>query len=150
MKKLLIVMVLAALLITGNAFAREKKLGLGIIIGEPTGFSGKYWLSDTTAIDGAVAWSFDGEDKVQIHADYLWHKPDLIKVGNHQLPLYYGVGGRLKFADDTKAGLRIPVGLTYMIPDTQLDVFGEVAPIMDVAPDTDLHVNVAAGVRFYF
>ena len=29
--------------------------GIGLIVGEPTGLSAKKWLSDTTAIDAAVA-----------------------------------------------------------------------------------------------
>ncbi|MFQ5608330.1 MAG: hypothetical protein ACE5GA_10315 [Candidatus Zixiibacteriota bacterium] len=33
------------------------RLGLGAMIGEPLGFSGKYWTGPTTAIDGGVAWS---------------------------------------------------------------------------------------------
>ena len=150
MKKLMVITILAVLVFTGNTFAQDKKLGLGIIVGEPTGLSGKYWLSDTTAVDAAAAWSFDGDNEVQIHADYLWHKLDLITISNHQVPLYYGLGGRIKFADDTKVGLRIPVGLTWMIPKTHIDVFGEVAPIMDLAPDTDFHLNAAIGARFYF
>ena len=27
--------------------------GIGVVLGEPTGISGKYWLSEKTAIDGA-------------------------------------------------------------------------------------------------
>ncbi|NBC26687.1 MAG: hypothetical protein GVY08_07495, partial [Bacteroidetes bacterium] len=41
---------------------------LGVLLGEPTGISLQVWQSRTTAIDGAVAWSFEGEDNLHIHA----------------------------------------------------------------------------------
>jgi hypothetical protein len=47
-----------ALLICGTAQAQDSGFGLGIIIGEPTGISAKQWTGSRTAIDGAVAWSF--------------------------------------------------------------------------------------------
>jgi len=38
--------------------AQDRGFGLGIIVGEPTGLSFKKWSGDTTAIGGAIAWSF--------------------------------------------------------------------------------------------
>ncbi len=37
----------------------EHRFGAGIILGEPTGVSLKYWLNDTMAIDGAIGASFN-------------------------------------------------------------------------------------------
>ena len=55
-----------------DAWAQEG-LGLGIILGEPTGISFKSWLSTTTAFDMAAAWSFVDEDALHLHGDYLVH-----------------------------------------------------------------------------
>jgi len=77
------------------------QVGLGVIVGEPTGISGKLWLSGKTAIDGAVAWSFDKNAKLQVHGDFLIHKFDLIIVDKGRLPLYYGIGGMGKNTQQT-------------------------------------------------
>ncbi|KPK98018.1 MAG: hypothetical protein AMJ90_10080, partial [candidate division Zixibacteria bacterium SM23_73_2] len=61
------------LLVWGNVFAQEDGFGLGVIVGEPTGICGKLWTSGRTAVDGAVAWSFEGESSVHLHADFLYH-----------------------------------------------------------------------------
>jgi hypothetical protein len=78
------------------------KLGAGIIIGEPTGASLKYWLNDTMALDGAVGWSYRRHSDLYLHSDILWHDFDLIPVSQGQLPLYFGVGGLVRFRDDNR------------------------------------------------
>ena len=49
------------------------RLGIGIILGDPNGISMKFWQSQRTAIDLALAWDFD--DYFHIHGDYLYHFP---------------------------------------------------------------------------
>jgi len=53
---------LTALPLRGGSY----DFGLGIILGEPTGITFKYWASDKAAFDGALAWSFSKEDKFHI------------------------------------------------------------------------------------
>ena len=48
-------------------------MGAGIILGEPTGVSLKYWLTETSALDAGFTWSFVDENAFQIQADYLIH-----------------------------------------------------------------------------
>jgi hypothetical protein len=139
-------------------------LGVGIIVGEPTGLSAKKWISDTTAIDAAAAWSFADFTSFQIHADYLWHNYDLIKTkklpGN--LAVYYGIGGRLKFKgnngngygnkdeEDARLGVRIPLGISYVFQENSVELFAEVVPILDVVPETELGMSLGVGARYYF
>ena len=56
MKRTLFVTCLLAGLWVQAAVAREHPFGLGVITGEPSGISGKLWLSEKTAVDGAMAW----------------------------------------------------------------------------------------------
>jgi len=138
--------------ITINLIAQDKGFGLGIIVGEPTGLSGKGWISKTSAIDGGLAWSFLEDGSMHIHADYLWHNFDLI---TSKIPFYIGVGGRMKFknnksATDDRIGVRIPVGLDFFISDPTSDFFIEIVPILDLAPKTDVTFNAAIGFRFFF
>ncbi len=131
---------------------RPMSWGLGPLLGEPTGLSAKLWLSGKTAIDAGAAWSFVDPDGFQVHGDFLFHKFDLFHVSSGELPLYFGVGGRVKFVEhgDNRAGIRGPVGISYLIPRSNFEVFAEVAPILDVAPTTSLEWNGGVGFRYYF
>jgi hypothetical protein len=135
---------------TRSGIVQNRKLGLGFILGEPTGLSLKKWIGDTTAIDGSASWSFGRGSALQLHADYLLHLFNLFKVGRGKLPLYYGLGGRVKFDDDSKAGIRFPLGISYILENEPLDIFFEVAPILNLAPRTEFDLNGAVGVRYYF
>ncbi len=124
------------------------KTGVGIMLGEPSGISLKSWNNSNTAWDLGLAWSLSGKDAIHVHADYLWHK--WLDVEKGELAFYYGIGGRVVFTDDPFAGVRVPFGLNYLIEDSPVGVFFELAPILDFLPDTDGDVNGSLGVRFYF
>ena len=160
MKRVLVVIVVLAFVLAADA--QQEGFGLGVIVGEPTGLSLKKWLNDQDAIDVAAAWSFSENDSFQLHADYLRHNYDLLQAPTlaGQLPVYFGVGARIKFKDanngkgknddDTLVGIRIPLGITYLFVVTPLDIFAEIVPILDIAPKTDLDINAALGIRYYF
>jgi len=142
---------LAMTLSGGRAQAQESGFGLGIILGEPTGLTAKKWLSTDTALDFAAAWSFGGEDSITLHADFLQHKFNLIKIESGSLPVYYGIGGRLKFdKNDTRLAARIPIGLNYHFEGAVLDIFVEVVPRLELVPSTEFDIGAALGVRYFF
>lgn len=120
-KKIFSTLFLTAFLIAFSSsigYAQNNKgdVGLGVILGEPTGLSLKSWNNQNTAFDLGLAWSFAGNnDAIHVHADYLWHK--WLNVDSGSLAFYYGIGGRVVFANDAKAGLRVPFGLAYLTPD---------------------------------
>lgn len=160
---LLATLLFFGLTVAGNARAQGNDgFGLGVIVGEPTGLSLKWWLGNDQAIDGGVAWSFSENDSLHLHADYLWHRFDLFKIPPKagKLPLYFGVGGRLKLEEDNGGkgdndhddllGVRIPVGVAFLFADAPVDIFAEIVPVLDLIPDTDLDLNAAIGARFYF
>jgi hypothetical protein len=153
MMKTIILASLMAILLCGGLTAQQKTFGLGIIAGEPTGPCFKLWTSGRTAIDGALAWSFSHHTSLHLHADYLMHSFGAIKVEKGKLPIYYGIGGRIKFVEgkgDDQIGVRVPVGLAYIFADAPLDLFIEVVPVLDLTPDTEMDFNAALGVRFFF
>ena len=128
------------------------RFGAGLIIGEPTGATLKYWFNDTLAIDGAIGWGFHHETDLHIHSEILWHKFDLISVPEGELPFYIGVGARVKFRDDDdeRIGIRVPVGVSYIFEDIPVDIFLEVAPIIDFTPSTRGGFTAGIGARFWF
>ena len=149
-KKLKYIAILFSIIFITQIYSQDRGTGLGIIIGEPTGFSFKHWTSSTTAFDAAIAWSFINEGAFHIHADYLLHSFRLIDVPEGKLPFYYGIGGRLKTSDKTRLGVRVPLGLAYIFQTAPVDIFLEVVPILDFIPKTDFRINAALGARYYF
>lgn len=128
--------------------------GIGVIVGEPTGISGKLFLNGNDAVDVGLAWSLAEEGNFHIHGDYLRHNFSVLRDEFHvtegQLPLYYGIGGRLRIDDDTRLGMRFVIGVSYIFEEAPVDVFFEIAPIMDLAPETELNANAGIGARFWF
>ncbi len=125
---------------------------LGFILGEPTGISAKLWFNRNTALDGAVSWSLrdtKGND-LYLHADYLWHNYGLINDSSGQLPVYYGIGGRVVLSNDAKLGARVPLGISWLFNGAPLDLFIEIAAILDIIPDIDFDINGGIGLRFVF
>jgi hypothetical protein len=130
--------------------AQKAGFGVGVMVGEPIGGSFKAWLSEKTAIDGGVAYANYDDDGLQVHSDYLYHNFDWLSAGSGRLPVYFGLGARLKFADDTHVGIRGPIGLSYIFDNVPVDVFGEVAPILDFTPNWRVEWNAAIGARYWF
>ncbi len=122
--------------------AGDDGFAIGIVAGEPTGLT----LRAGDAIQVHAAWSFTGDAALMVNLDYLFYRRSFPDVP--RLDWYVGVGARGKFSDKFRLGGRIPVGLRYLFQDAPMEVFGEVAPVLDVIPETELWVNGAIGVRF--
>lgn len=150
MKKTILFLILACMLIPSLGNAQEKGLGLGVILGEPTGLCFKSWTGYRAAFAGAAAWSFGDEDSLHIHLDYLRHDFRLIKFEEDTLPFYYGIGFRLKNEKKVRLGVRIPIGINYMFKKVPLDLFIEFVPVFDLTPKTDLFFNGGFGIRYFF
>lgn len=155
MKKLLTTVLLTAFLTfsVNSLYAQEhdKDVGIGFMVGEPTGLSLKSWSGGGNAVDVGLAWSLGRYDAINIHADYLWHNYEVFADADPGiLPLYYGIGGRAIFDEnDAVIGARVPVGMNYLFEESPIGLFIEVAPIFNVAPETDFDFDGALGVRFY-
>ncbi len=162
MKKWLLVMSVLVVGVATASNAADPGLGVGVMVGEPTGVSIKKWISARDAIDVGIGWSFSENDSVQFHVDYLVHNDQILRTPDFEgrFPLYAGIGARVKLKDendghgrnndDALVGIRIPLGISYIFAHTPMDVFLEIVPVLDVAPDTDFDMNAAVGVRYYF
>jgi hypothetical protein len=158
MKILTLAIALAAMLCYSTAAADGGSFGLGFIAGEPSGLSAKLWMGGNTALDAAAAWSFIGNTSenstaLDVHADLLFHNFHLINVDRGRLPLYYGIGGRIKFiGDHNRIGIRVPIGLEYIFERNYVDLFLEVVPLFDLTPEPyhGFGINSAIGIRYFF
>ena len=132
------------------AIAQYRSLGIGGMIGSPTGISLKKWVSRRAAYDLGAAWSIGSNPGLHLHADYLLHRSDLEGLEQGRSYMYYGIGGRLKVVEaDPRAGARFPIGITYINPEEPFDVFLEIVPIFDILPSTRFAMNISLGGRFY-
>ncbi len=150
MNRTILLSLLAVALLHGPAATQEHGFGLGVIVGEPTGISAKKWIKRNVAVAGAMAWSFGKHDALQLHGDYLIHNFKIFKVEEGLLPLYYGIGARMKLEKDDKVGVRVPLGIDFILADAPLDFFLEIVPLLDVAPSTEFDLNAAIGARYLF
>lgn len=129
--------------------ARAEGVGVGVMLGETTGFTTKSHRGDT-ALDAGLGWSMGGDNPLQAHADHLWiAKNALYWKESTALDLHFGMGGRMKFDDEINLGARFPIGLSTPLEGGRTEFFGEVAPIFDVLPDIDVEGHVMVGLRFY-
>lgn len=141
----------------GSTFEANKTFGLGVMFGAPTGLSGKYFVGSDTAIDFGIGayYRYRGRDGLHIHADFLWHPVNLVKAEPFWLPLYFGIGGRFFDHDThTHVGVRVPIGIAFDFTNVPLDVFFELAFVLDFLIDDndnlDADLAPALGLRYYF
>ena len=145
----------------------SRPYGLGVILGEPTGITAKYWFDRRQAIDSTFSYSFN--DYFLLYADYLYHFPRAFGRSTEflsQLNPYVGVGlelfiqtqdtgnqDRTYFRSDqgsTGLGIRIPLGIEWRPGSPPLGVFVELTPGVGVIPATFGFVQGGIGLRFYF
>ncbi len=138
--------------------AEKGTLGVGIILGEPTGISARLYLKDDQAIQAAVGASFVANG-IQADGDYVFHPVILQDRDTFVLPLYVGPGlrfieysGGSNGASHFAAGLRAVGGMLFDFKTVPLDAFIEVAGIFeyDFKTGVGAGLNLGAGVRYYF
>ncbi len=168
MRRLFLIMILVLLSIPAihaQDFPRAEGIqparglfGMGLIVGEPSGLSAKYWLRADRAIDFAFGASFLTDFRA--HATYLYH----VDAFDHQrVPLYYGIGGSIagrtgrvaEFGSDTRRdrvglGVRGAIGVSYLIPTAPFDLFIKFGSVLIVFPPAALDIDLSIGARYYF
>lgn len=127
--------------------------GFGILLGSPSGVSGKFWFSDVVALDMAAGVE---RGDLDIHADFLFHEFSILREANfpgaveYNMPLYIGIGPRVLFRDDSEFGLRLPIGSSMFIPKTPWEIFGELVPVLRFTPSSGMNFEFGVGARYYF
>lgn len=138
------------------SFAKAEDFALGIILGDPTGLSAKMKLNESHSLDGALAYSSGRHSGIQLHGDYLWDRARSWATTQGPLNMYYGLGGRLISYKDSKdksqisVGPRGSLGLNFDFFNPNIEVFGELAAILEIAPsiEADLDLGIGARIRF--
>lgn len=121
--------------------------GAGVVVGDPTGITAKYWLDSRWGVDAGVGFSGDAA----FYGDLVYHGWDVLpqpKTG--RLAATLGLGPRIETNRDTVVGLRTMAGLDYMLPRHPVEVFFEVGPVFRFEPDRGVDWDAGLGLRFYF
>lgn len=159
MKKVITIIMLALSISLAHGKGPVKgggNFGIGLVAGEPTGISWKLWNGREKAWDGALAWSFIDAGYLRLHVDHLWHDYQLIEVERGQLPVYFGIGGtlwsgeRAHYEKHFNLGARGTVGLEYIFPEAPVDIFLELAPTLNLIPETGFDLQGGIGIRIFF
>lgn len=149
MKILLTLVCLLAAGLSPAAAQTSGAIGAGVVVGSPTGLTGKFWLSEGHALDLGLGFS----EHVSIYGDYLWHSwSALPQPAQGKLPGYLGLGVQIGDSSrhDSGLGLRAVAGLAYWLPRNPVEIFLEAVPVLELSDDTGLHLSAALGVRYYF
>jgi hypothetical protein len=142
--------------------AQDHGFGLGLILGEPTGLSAKYWTSNNNAFDFGLGFAFGGDritnhdnyygsSRVHFHMDYLWHSFNAIR-SSERFPLYYGIGARFNSGGgyDGSFGIRGVFGIAWFPHSTPIDIFAELVPVFQLTPSAGLGIDAGLGIRYFF
>jgi len=152
MKKIAILIMFVV--ISGSLFSQHQGLGLGIRVGEPTGFNAKYWMNDRNAFSFNLGYALSSNSRLHISADYLYHLYDLIDIPENQnsVPFFYGFGVRLVTREigESSVGARGVVGAAWFLRETPVDIFIEFAPVFRLFPSTGIDFDAAVGARYFF
>lgn len=150
-----------SLLLAGSVRAedygpQDKRFGAGLYLGDPTGFTAKGYITDRIALEGVAAWSFVNDSFTLLTNatyDFFNIPTESTKVN---FPFYAGVGAKFAFNKKhnnmrkNSAALLIPVGVAAHFTEYPVELFVELAPGMEFAPETEFDFSGGIGARFYF
>ena len=130
-------------------FAWAENYSVGLILGTPLAVTGQYKLDETHAVDAGFGWAVATYPGNKIYADYLWLLPQ-------HLDIYVGVGGSITAiqSGDDKGRVaiapRAPLGIKYILAESPTEIFGEIAPMLNISPDSNLAFDIGLGIRYLF
>lgn len=150
---------------TNTKFGLENDMGIGVGLGSVDGVSMYYRMDQTNFAQGFL--SFGGGHDYYLSGDYCFQYPNSFMEAPYLIP-YYCLGGFIMEVDwdyyhgrwwsrrgdwdgsTTFVGLHIPLGMQVFIPQTPLQVYGELAPSLFLSPGTYVSMFIQLGIRFLF
>jgi hypothetical protein len=153
MKKLSIFTVLLLIFSPPALSESPQRLGIGLVLGAPTGFSLKYWGSSRIAYQGTIGAMFGGG--LMVGADYLVHER---VFRNPSAPFYYGgglflgdagFGGPSYSRGNVALGVRAAFGVDYLVRNSPFDIAIDLGPLLFLTPVTGMGFQLSVAFRFY-
>lgn len=145
---------LAVLVALGGLAWAEPRVGVGLVVGDPTGVTvglrGNAWSGAQAAL------GLDGDKRFDIHADYLQTVTVLDPALRFRVPVYIGVGAGFATGEPgflgAPAGVvaRVPVGASILFDRAPVELFAQVVPSVRVFSGRAFGVDAGVGGRYYF
>lgn len=76
--------------------ASAKTLGVGAVIGSPTGLSANYFLSPSRSVHTTFAYDLGNDNDLELASHYTWRR-NTLKIESVNFGWFYGVGASLAF-----------------------------------------------------
>jgi len=164
MRKLFVLAVTIFIIISSQSiFAQSpqgREFGFGIMLGDPTGATLKFWTNYENAFVVDIGSSYFGSPRID--GDYLWHfnafRSNIVKLyagpgvaiglGNGH-GFFYNDEGFYVRTGGAGLGVRGVFGVNVIPQTTPLEFFFEVGLLVGIAPDFGSAVDAALGLRFY-
>lgn len=147
-RSILLAMLLSGTAAVAGAQQAPGSLGVGAFLGVPFGGTMKYMLTRDNAVDLTLG-SEDGD--FDANMDVMTHLRDVVpQPPSGSLSPYLGLGFKVRDQHDALFGIRFQGGLSYLVPRAPVEIFGEVAPVLELTPDTKGIVDGGVGIRYYF
>jgi len=156
MRRLIFVCIALAVALSqtvASSSSDRRKVGIGLVLGAPTGFSIKYWENQRIAYQGSIGGMFNGG--LMVGADYLVHEN---VFRNPQVPFYYGAGMFLGDAgfggpdyshSNVALGIRAAFGVDFIPREYPFDMAIELGPALLLTPTVGMGVQLSVAFRFY-
>lgn len=132
--------------------SQAKDFGLGVVIGNPIGVAGNLYLHPRRSVDGVIALNFL-DNHYYIHSTYLHHYRNTLVIDGLGIDGFWGLGARIRQANhegDFLLGPRLSGGMLYNVRSAPVDIFGEIALVVNLIEKTGLEFNLGIGARYYF
>jgi len=130
-----------------DSFLEKHDIGIGIILGEPTGFSMRFLERNVIGI----AWSV--ENNFHLHYDFWVYRGTLKKPVNWYIgpgiKFFYKLDKQNEPKDYYGLTVRFCIGLQYY-PIKELEIFMELVPGIGILPSTAFDIDGGIGVRYFF
>lgn len=147
-----IIMCLAVLLLPVFAQA-EPKLGLGAVLGSPTGLSANVFFSRTRTLHSVF--SYNDDDEIYFATHYTVRRPGELKFPDFSLGWFYGGGAQIETEKhrhhrDTYVGPSGTLGLFHEFKTVPIEVFLKSNLAIYVVESTDARFDAMLGVHYNF
>lgn len=143
---------ITAVILLGLAAPARADVGIGVFVGQPTGLDIKIGLQGRSALDIVLGTTRLDEPRASYgHLTYLI----LLGMARGQsvnVPIRLGIGAAVYgFSDDnTQLAARMPFQLGLRFRRTPLEIYGEIALVIELIDDLDTDVDGGIGLRVYF
>ncbi|MDX2432755.1 MAG: hypothetical protein QNK35_17590 [Bacteroides sp.] len=149
MKKVILTLLMVFLSI--HTYSQKGDFGLGVILGNPTSLSLKYWTGQVTAIDASLGYRYGSSNDLYLNTDFLFHLW-AIQKDEGLIRFYFGAGAGLGFISDLSLSVRVPLGAALFLDKHPVELFAEVVPTLQVfgVGNTRFRIEAYIGARWYF